>query len=330
MGWVGKSLLALVAACLIAAGSFWTIDLRAHPAVASSDDLKLVRTKDGLLFADSFGKALPVRDLGDDYEFNGSAPPGVGYQQLKDSGLGIGVGQHAAQFEGWFAVTNSAFPSGSVFHVRMSKPKGNVSGSGQQGEAVFAVQTGTTKQTGLINYVVVSSNSLLGNTSWLVGYSHGRIQNATLNVLAQTEPSPQAANTQEISLRTDGAKDLTVYFGNDLHYQSSKLSMEIQGPYQPYLEVQSRQLPYLSTFQDFWITRDDAIEVSGVTPHRPVRLVTATGRVLSSAMPTGPSVKLPLRLPDCRGTADLLVTRNGRQIRLGPFSYSGGDSYQLS
>ena len=43
------------------------------------------------------------------------------------------------------------------------------------GEAIFAVQTGTTKKTGVLNYVLVASSTNAGLTHWLVGYAEGKV-----------------------------------------------------------------------------------------------------------------------------------------------------------
>ena len=133
-----------------------------------------------------------------------------------------------------------------VYHVDMSRLPGNVSGAGAQGEAVFAVQTGTTAINGLINYVVVASNSRRGATTWTIGYAHGLVADAKLETLARIGPSKSSPVSQQISLVTDGRHRLTVYFGNRLVYSANDLRLDIQPPFQPYLEVQALRIPYAS------------------------------------------------------------------------------------
>jgi hypothetical protein len=54
------------------------------------------------------------------------------------------------------------------------------------GEVIFAVQTGTTKKTGVLNYVLVASTTNAGLTHWLVGYAEGKVANAKTTVLWET------------------------------------------------------------------------------------------------------------------------------------------------
>ena len=40
----------------------------------------------------------------------------------------------------------------------------------------------------------------------------------------------------------------------------------MQAPFQPYLEVQALHVPYVATFHDFWVARDDRIHLTGLPP----------------------------------------------------------------
>lgn len=320
---------AAVAVAVVGAAALTTVAYSAPPQVASAQGFTLTRTASGLLAEEPFDTARPFRDIEDGYEFNGSATPGTGYVRVAASGLKVGVHQHGARFEGWFAVTRKAYPRDGVYHVDMSRPAGNVSGDGNQGEAVFAVQTGTTKQNGLINYVVVASNSAGGVTSWLIGYSHGHLADARLETLSSTAPSPSAATSEGVTLRTDGRRSFEVWFGASRVYASDALALDIAPPYQPYLEVQARRIAYESSFQDFWITSSDAITVQGLPAGEQVELVGKGGDQLASSVVRGSAAVLRPPLPQCRGSASLLVRRPGHTVQLGPFSYACGDTYRV-
>ena len=298
--------------------------------VASQGTVSLWRDASGLATSDTFGNPLPLRDLADAFSFNGSASPGVGYVAQGRHGLAVGVKPHPDRFEGWFAVTNSAYPSAGVYHVRMDRPPGNVAGGRAQGEAVFAVQTGTTRQNGLINYVVVASNSTGGTTSWMIGYAHGHVKDARLQVLARTTASASSPTGHAITLRTDGLHRLAVYFGANLVFASDRLHLDIQPPFQAYLEVQSLRVPYTSYFHDFWVTAGTALTVGGAPSGDRLRLLGPDGAAISSATSRAGTARLELPAPLARGRAELVVQSGSRQVRLGPFSYSGGDVYRLS
>jgi hypothetical protein len=298
--------------------------------VARDGSVSLWQSTQGLATSDSFARVLPLRDLEDAFTFDGSASPGVGYAVLGAQGLEVGVHAHPNRFEGWFAVSSAAYPPTGVYHVDMSRQPGNVSGSGAQGEAVFAVQTGTTPVNGLINYVVVASNSRHGATTWSIGYAHGVIADAKLETLAKFGPSTSSPLNEQISLVTDGRHRLSVYFGSRLVYSADNLHLEIQPPFQPYLEVQGRRIAYTSFFHDLWITSGTTVSVDDVASGWRLSLVGSGGNVLASALSHDGQVRLHVPVPEAHGRAVLVARRDGRVLRLGPFSYSGGDVYRLS
>ena len=93
----------------------------------------------------------------------------------------------------------------------MSRPGRAVADPKQSGEAVFAVQTGTTKRTGRINYVVAATFTSLGLFHELVGYAHGRIADAKTRVLWESPYAASRPATLDIALGTDGRHRLEVW-----------------------------------------------------------------------------------------------------------------------
>lgn len=306
---------------------------QSEPQVAATRGFALARTQSGLLDFWSFTRPLSDRRLQDSFEFNGSASPSTAWVRDAGNGLKVGVRSHPSpQFKGWFAVTLKAFPASSVFHVDVSRPAGNVVGPGNESEAVFAVQTASTKVTGLINFVEVTSDSLHGRTAWQIDYSHGRIRNAASRLFMRTASSAHAPRSHAVTLRTDGRHRLEVWFGPRLVFHSSALHLDMEAPFQPYLEVQSQQAPYVSTFKGFWVTKDSTLTVAGVPGGAAVRLIgVSAGRRLASGRAAADGVaRLTLPAPEARGSADLeIVLASGRHVTLGPFVYDGGDHYRL-
>lgn len=312
------------------AGGVWAgLAETAAAPIAVRGGVSLWRTASGLAIAAPFDRAEPVRDIEDTFSFNGSASPGVGYVSVSADGLSVGIHRHSRRFEGWFAVTRSAFPASGVYHVRMAKPPGHVHAPGAQGEAVFAVQTGTTKQTGLINYVVVASDSNHGTTTWTVGYAHGYVADARLETLARFPAARDASPARDVTVLTDGGHRLDVWFGQRLVYSSDRLHLDIAPPFQPYLEVQSRRVPYRSTFTDFWVTTGTTVEVAAPDGAR-LRLVGHDGDTLATATARRGTARLVLPPPRASGVARLSVRLGGRSVVLGPFPYTGGDRYRLA
>lgn len=303
------------------------------PQVATAAGYSLVRTANGLLASRPFSHPRANRVLLDNFEFNGSAHPKNAYVADRGGGLKVGMRpQDSPRFRGWFAVTLAAFPATSVFHVDMTRPPGNVTGAGRESEAVFAVQTASTKVTGLINFVEVSSDSLRGTSAWQVDYSHGLVRNAKSKLYWRSIQSTHAPLSHEITVRTDGAHALTVWFGNKVVFHSDALHMHMEAPFQPYLEVQSLRGPYVATFHDFWVARDASVVVRGLPRGAKATLESPrTGSpIASGAASASGTATLHLPPPRARGRAKLAVALpGGRHVTLGPFRYAGGDQYRL-
>ncbi|MGH3321656.1 MAG: hypothetical protein ACRDN9_16075 [Streptosporangiaceae bacterium] len=322
-----------VIGCVLAAGCSLVRPGMDTQQVAATPHLHLERTVDGLLIADDFAKPVSARDLQDTYEFNGDADPSRAYVRAPGHGLRVGVRRHrGSTFRGWFAVTLAAFPASGVYHVHMARPRGNVTGAGREAETVFAVQTASTKVTGLINFIEVSSDSDSGTTAWQVDYAHGHIANSNNRLYWRSPQSSHAATSKDITIRTDGHHQLTVWFGDRVVFRSNDLKMRIQPPFQPYLEVQAQRVAYVSTFTDFWATKSSAITLTGLRAGTHVALRTpdgvtiATARASSSGVAT---VRLPP--PRARGRASVVLTSpGGSPVVRGPFDYAGGDRYRVT
>ncbi|HEX2016589.1 MAG TPA: hypothetical protein VGN69_07825 [Solirubrobacteraceae bacterium] len=286
--------------------------------------------KPGLALDRPFDRPAPTSALTDTFELNGSAPVANRTTTLAADGLHVGVRAHApGTWEGYFAVTRASFPTGSVFHVRMQRPPATVAAATETGETVFAVQTGTTKQTGDINYVLVSSLSTGGSTHWAVGYAHGHIANASTSILWHGPNSPSAELGQDITLRTDGHRALEVYFGAQRVYASSALSMQIEPPLQPYLEVQGRGIAYESRFTGFWVTRGAAITVLGLARGDRVQLAAPGSGPITGRADADGTARLTPPLPEVRGHGALSVQRGSVSVSR-TVDYAGGDEYRLS
>lgn len=304
------------------------------PRVATSGKLTLERTYQGALISDAFTSPTSDRNLQDTFEFNGDLDPSRAFVHATSGGLRVGAQPPASDtgFDGWFAVTLAAYPKTSIFHVTMTKPAGNIAGPGQEAEAVFAVQTASTKVTGLINFVEVTSDSLQGQTAYQVDYSWGHIRDAKTRVYWRTEPSATAPNTVEATVRTDGAHTLTVWLGSRQVFSSNSLNLNMEAPFQPYLEVQTLHTPYVATFHDFWVTSSSTITVNHLPSGTVTAMTAPDGTVLAHATADRKGTAT-LNLPPyaAEGTATLTVTKpGGSQHQLGPFAYAGGDEFQLA
>lgn len=340
MGWAGHRVGVLLARgrgwaalgiALLAAGC-GSADSKPDPGAAAREiQPGLVLVRSGWLVDYHFRRAMPTAALEKYFELNGSAPPSNASVSVQADGLHVGVERHApGAFEGFFAVTDAAFPATSVFHVSMSREADNVTSPSQTGEAVFAVQTGTTKRTGEINYVLVASVTNAGRTHWEVGYAQGRVADASTKILWISPPSPTAPVNEDITLRTNGGSSYVVYFGDRVVYASNRLNMAIVPPFQAYLEVQALEIPYQSRFQDFWITSDSSILVEGLHPGDRVALAPPKGASAVAALADASGqARLQLPPPEAAGTGTLTI-QSGTSLRHFPgLRYAGGDIYRV-
>ncbi len=300
-----------------------TVALTAWPGAAPARPmpagLSLVRS--GLAIADPFDNPVPNRNLPDHYVFNGSAAAGVGWVQGTGRGLEVGVHPHSS-WAGWFAVTLRAAGPDVVWHAVVSRPPNPVATG--IGEAVFAVQSASTQRNGSINYVVVSSVSALGKSTWQVGSAHGFVANAVTDRLWQGSLRADTAATEPITIRTDGRHDLTVWLGDQQVFSSQHLHMDDPPPFQAYLEVQGRDIGYVANFQDFWVAAAAPVTVTGVPPRSLVTLDTGHGAVTATADASGQAA-LQVPSPALVGTGTLTVAAASGARHFRDLHYAGGD-----
>lgn len=300
--------------------------------VGAAGSVMLVREHSGLLADHDLRGLSDLTALASDFEFGGSAPPDHRRADSGPDGLRISVGPHAPSgWEGFFAVTRIDFPAMAVFHVAMTRDTVEIPRTDQSGEAVFAVQTASTKRTGILNYVLAASSTNDGQTGWLVGHAKGLHANAELTVLWECAPEPSvgAKVSQDITLRTDGRSTLQVWFGTQLVYAVREgLHLEVDPPLQPYLEVQALEIGYASTFTDFWVAENDVVVVHGLQPGDRASLARSDGGYSRGTASSSGEVRLALAMPAARGSG-IFNVGSRPDLQFGPFQYAGGDRYRL-
>jgi hypothetical protein len=305
-----------------------TIALTVWPAAAPERPMpvgvRLVHS--GLVMADPFVTPTPNRDLQDHYVFNGSAAPGVGWIGATGRGLDVGVRSHTG-WAGWFAVTLRAAGPDVVWHARVSRPAAPVHDG--VGEAVLAVQSASTQRNGSINYVVVSALASRGKGTWQIGSAHGFVADAVTDRLWQEPLRAQATSTEPVTIRTNGRNSLTVWFGDRQVYSSHVLHMNDPPPFQAYLEVQGRDIPYVSNFKNFWVTDAAPVIVDGAPPGSEVTLDTGHGVVVARS-DASRRASLAVPAPELVGTGTLSIRDRSGVRSFRHLHYAGGDVLQIT
>jgi hypothetical protein len=289
-----------------------------------------VPARSGLLADFPFRAKASEASLKPSFELNGSAPTDDRIFALDRRGLRIGVRAHRrGKWEGFFAVTRRSYPTTSTFHAHVYPSPRSIWPKDQSGEAVFAVQTGSTGQSGRIDYVFVASSTTAGVTHWEVGHAVGRVANATTTIVWQSPLVPGGATAQDITLRTDGRSLLAVYFGRRRVYFSHRLKLGITSPLQPYLEVQSLGTGYDARFRDFWVAGESSLTLAGLRAGDRVTFAPDGSRTLVGVASRAGSVHLALDPTHVRGTARVTIVGAGHMRRIGLVSYTGGDVLRL-
>jgi hypothetical protein len=169
------------------------------------------------------------------------------------------------------------------------------------GEAVLAVQPASTQRNGSINCVVVAALSSRGKSTWQIGSAHGFVADAVTDRLWQEPLRADAPSSEPVTIRTDGHRSLTVWFGDRQVYSNHHLHMNDPAPFQAYLEVQGRDISYVSNFKDFWVTDAAPVTVRGAAPGSHLTLDTGHGVVHATTDSTGRAV-LKVPVPELVGT----------------------------
>ncbi len=323
----------VVGVALVVTLSLGNATTAAAPVVGAG--VRLTPVVSGLLTDEPFATPEASRTFRDRFELDPLAPQnGIVFAGVGAHGFDVGVRRHAG-WEGYFAVTHDLYPAGSVFHADVVALPA-VSTGGGIGEAVFAVQTGSTKITSDVNFVAVNSYTKNGDFKWQVGYSAAKYENARRTALAQVDHPPASLVPDHpvgVTLRTDGYRTLRVYLDDTKVLDATDLSMRMEPPLQPYLEVQSKDIAYTSRFTNFWVTASDTLRVEGLAAGARLRLGSADAPIATGTADARGAVRLTLPLPKAHGTAPVAVHLPGekgwRRVS-GSFTYSGGDRYDAS
>ena len=202
------------------------------------------------------------------------------YSFYEDSqGFHIGV-QAVAQgrYAGLYA-SNLNVP-GQLFHAVITGPTQTVP-AGVYNTGLY-VQTSD----GRINYVFCGEVTTASGTVWEVASATGNTSFATSFTILWLDSSPNQPLTRSCTLVTNGSNSLLVYMDNTQVYSNSTLNLQMTGPFQVYLEVQSSYAGQLliGTFTNFYATTGTSISVTNLPSNAAtVQLVGPSGTVLASS-----------------------------------------------
>jgi hypothetical protein len=284
----------------------------------------LVLEHNGLLADHAFDKAAPTSSLSPTFRPGGTAGARRATVSLRSSGLYVHVDQHkAGLWLGYYEATAATFPPNSVIQVQMWRPQRTVSGT-QSGIALLAVQTGASK---LLDYVLVAGEIAQGEENWLVGHANGGTQYSTTKILSDM---PSTATSEDITLRTNGTSQYSVYFGNTRVYESTSLKLGIAPPLRVYLEVEARGMAYVTWFQHFWVAEGTSVRVDGLHSGDRVSLTPDGDATVDAVANASGEARLQLPVTEAVGKGTLTIDGPHLHRKFKDVEFAGGDVYNFT
>jgi len=285
----------------------------------------LVLEHNGRLADYPFIKAAPTSSLTPAFRLGGTATSRRATVHLRSSGLYVHVDAHKpGTWLGYYEATATTFPANSVIHVQMWRPQRSVPLATQSGIALLAVQTGASK---LLNYVLVAGVVTKGQESWLVGHANGGTLYSNTKVLSDM---PGPATSEDITLRTNGSSQYSVYFGDKLVYESESLKLGVAPPLRVYLEVEARGVAYVTHFQNFWVAAGNSVKVAGLHSGDHVTLTPVGDATIHAVANANGQARLQLPLTEAVGKGTLTIEGPHLQRTFKHVAFAGGDVYRYT
>src|SRR6267143_6101142 len=274
------------------------------------------------------------------WTYGGDAPlqtPPAPYDFYKDSqGLHIGVqstGNDAngnPKWAGFYALapgTNAA-----LFHAVVSTPVRSIPTNFYENS--LYVQTSVNAPNALVNYIACGANTSGWGTLWAVYSATGDGNSATTFTRLFLDTSPNQSLTRDCTIITNGSNYIKVYLDGVMVYTNSTLNLQMQEPFNAFLEPQSSYAGQLleGIYTVYYVTTDENIQVTNLPSNAArVDLTDASG-VLASAPMTGGAAKLDVGKYHFPLAATIKVYDSNNIIiaSTSPVSIFGGDVYSVS
>ena len=277
------------------------------------------------------------------WTYGGDAPlqtPPAPYDFYKDpQGLHIGVqstGNDTSgnpKWAGFYALapgTNAA-----LFHALISTPLRSIPTSNNYYENSLYVQTSINVPNAQVNYVACGSNTATYGTLWAVYSATGDIHGATSFAQLYLDSSPNQPLTRECTIITNGSNYLKVYIDGTMVYNSTTLKLQMQEPFNAFLEPQTSYAGQLlnGIYKDYYATTVETIQVTN-NPilAATVDLVDSSNHIIASAPVTSGTAILNIGQFHMPLSANIKVydsNNNELASTSSPVGIFGGDVYKV-
>ena len=304
-------------------------------ALAGRTSLGVIGSRGGMLTLSHQGTVMDTsfsHPLSPQYwAYGGSSPPAIRFATWSPGRLAVGVDNRGHRnYYGYFAVTRNTAPANAYVQAVVA-PMTAVPGRHQTAETVVAVQTAWTKLTGLINYLVVSEIASNGRPKRLyAGYAHGYLAHAS-TIAYYSEHSKQLLSSSKpyiVTIRTDGYTTAQIWIGNRQIVASSNLHLNIEPPFQVYLEVQDVAMRYSAEFYHMSVYTDRTVDIAGL-PVGAHLSFTASGHVWRATADKSGDAHLAFSVPALANVGTLTINKGGQKWVFPSLRLAGGDRWNF-
>ena len=265
------------------------------------------------------------------WSYGGSSPPALRFATWSPGQLAVGVDNRGHRnYYGYFAVTRNTAPANSYVQAVVA-PMTAVPDKQQTAETVVAVQTAWTKLTGLINYLVVSEVAIEAGTKRLfAGYAHGYLAHAsTLGYYSEQAKSLLTNHKPYIvTIRTDGHKMAQIWIDNRNILDKHNLHLNIEPPFQVYLEVQDVNMRYAAVFYHMSVYTNRTVDIKGL-PSGAHLSFSSNGRIWRATANKNGNAHLAFSVPELANVGTLTISKSGQKWVFPSLRLAGGDHWEF-
>ncbi|MCL4518418.1 MAG: hypothetical protein M1587_04400 [Thaumarchaeota archaeon] len=244
--------------------------------VARADSSSMTKLQTGLVASDSLTMGNTAY-----WRFHGSAVAQNASAAYSENSNGLMVGVKAATpgvWAGYFAV--SPLTQAEVFHAVLTLPNSTIPS--------YSANTGLYVQSSSaeINGVACGAGVNQEGYYWMAEWGEGNSNYVTqFHVLYFQWWWPDAPLTRDCTIVTNGQNLLKIYFDNQLVYSNNTMNLQMQSPFNSFLEEQSTYPNSLvfGLFKDYYATTSDMVTVIGAQPGAVTEILGSNNTILAKA-----------------------------------------------
>ena len=244
--------------------------------VARANSSSMTKLQTGLAYSDSLTSGNTNY-----WMFGGSALAQNATTAYYENSSGLMVGVESATpgvWAGYFAI--SPLTQAEIFHATITLPNATIPS--------YSANTGLYVQSSAadINGVACGAGVNQYGYYWMAEWGVGNANYVTqFHTVYFQWWWPSAPLTRDCTIVTNGQNLLKIYFDNQLVYSNSSLELQMQSPFNSFLEEQSTypNSTLFGLFSDYYATTSDMVTVIGAQPGNTAEILNANNTILANA-----------------------------------------------